>query len=398
VTYQNPIIFLKNGREQSVLRRHPWVFSGAIGKLEGNPVDGQTVEIFDSQRHWLARGSYSSKSQISVRLLTFDEEEEIDEDFWGRRIRDSIPRRKSLDISTSNNSIRLIFAESDGMPGVIVDRYADYLVCQFSSAGAEFWKESIVRQLQEQWPCKGIFERSDSDSRTKEGFPVSIKTLAGETPPDRIQVREQDLVFNVDVFKGHKTGFYLDQSINRNKIMRYSTDSNVLNCFSYTGGFGISSAKAGAASVINVDTSEEALQQARDNFLLNNLEGKTEFICQDVFNVLRTYRDSRRQFDVIILDPPKFVASASQLEKGARGYKDINLLAFKLLRPGGILVTFSCSGYVKPELFQKIVADAASDAGRQAQILEHLFQAPDHPVLLSFPEGLYLKGLVCRAD
>lgn len=398
MSYQNPIIFLKGGREQSVLRRHPWVFSGAIGKLEGNPADGQTVEIFDSQRHWLARGSYSSKSQITVRLLTFEQDEEINEEFWGKRIRDSILRRKMLDISTSNNAFRLIFAESDGMPGVIVDRYADYLVCQFSSAGAEFWKDSIVRQLLEQWPCKGIFERSDSDSRIKEGFPVSVATLAGEKPPDRILIREKDIAFKVDVFKGHKTGFYLDQSINRSKVMSYCSGQNVLNCFSYTGGFGITSARAGAASIINVDTSEEALKQAKDNYLLNKLGDHVEYVCQDVFNLLRTYRDSRRQFDVIILDPPKFVASASQLSGGTRGYKDINLLAFKLLRPGGILVTFSCSGYVKPELFQKIVADAAVDSGRQAQILEHLFQAPDHPVSLAFPEGLYLKGLVCRAD
>jgi len=394
----NPAIILRPGREQSVLRRHPWVFSGAVNIVEGEPVDGQTFDVYDSKTSWLARGSYSSKSQITVRLLTFDQDEIIDESFWDRKIRDAISFRKGLSEIQNNDAYRLIHAESDGLPGVVVDRYGDYLVCQFSSAGAEFWKKIIIGKLMEIWPCKGIFERSDSDSRLKEGYPARVITLAGSPPPSLIQIRENSLQFMVDVHKGHKTGFYLDQSVNREKIMAYCKDRYVLNAFSYSGGFGIAAAKAGATLVTNVDSSEEAIQLAKDNFLINNINDGTEFVCEDVFNYLRTCRDSRKQFDVIILDPPKFVASVSQLSGGARGYKDINLLAFKLLKPGGILATFSCSGYVKPDLFQKIVSDAAIDAGRRARILDYLFQSPDHPVSLSFPEGLYLKGLICKVD
>jgi 23S rRNA (cytosine1962-C5)-methyltransferase len=232
----------------------------------------------------------------------------------------------------------------------------------------------------------------------KEGYPARVITLAGSSPPESIPIREGQMKFLVDVYKGHKTGFYLDQSLNRKALINYCRDKYVLNAFSYSGGFGVAAMLAGAKSVTNVDTSEEALELARLNYLENNIKEGTEFVSEDVFRLFRTYRDASKDFDVIILDPPKFVASASQLAGGSRGYKDINLLAFKLLKPGGILVTFSCSGYVKPDLFQKIVADAALDAGRNARILEYLNQAPDHPVALNYPEGLYLKGLVCQAD
>lgn len=392
-------VILKSGREQSVLRRHPWIFSGAIASVGGHPADGETVEVFDAQHNWLARGSYSAKSQISVRLLTYDEDERVDDDFWRRKIAAAIAFRKELKELQGCTAFRLVNAESDGMPGIIVDRYGDFLVCQFSSAGAEYWKDAIVTGLADLWPCTGIFERSDSDSRVKEGFPPRVMTLLGSPPPDRIQIHENSLNFLVDVYKGHKTGFYLDQSLNRLKVMEYSRGREVLNTFAYTGGFGVAAASAGSRRIINVDSSFEMLELAKQNFKLNNITGDiSEFVCEDVFKLLRTYRDSRVQFDTIVLDPPKFVASASQLSGGARGYKDINLLAFKLLRPGGILMTFSCSGYVKPDLFQKIIADAAIDAGRKAWIMEYLFQAPDHPVSLEFPEGLYLKGLICKVE
>jgi len=389
-------IILKPGREQSVLRQHPWVFSGAISKMIGHAEDGETVDVVDSGKKWLAKGSYSSKSQISVRLLSYDESEAINKDFWRKKINEAILYRHNLLEIQQNNSFRLIYAESDGMPGLIVDRYDEYLVCQFSSAGVEFWKEVIVNELQSILSCKGIFERSDSESRLKEGYPPRVITLGGYPPPPKIPIQEHDLQFVVDVFKGHKTGFYLDQSLNRSKIRNYCRDGCVLNAFSYTGGFGIAAAKAGAAKVINVDSSEEALEVARYNYQINNLSGDYDFVAEDVFKLLRYYRDSRQQFDVIILDPPKFIASAGQLSGGARGYKDINLLAFKLLKPGGVLVTFSCSGHLKPDLFQKIVSDSAIDAGRNARILEYLYQSPDHPVSLNFPEGLYLKGLILR--
>jgi 23S rRNA (cytosine1962-C5)-methyltransferase len=285
------------------------------------------------------------------------------------------------------------------MPGVIVDRYGDYLVGQFLSAGAEFWREEIVGILSGLWPCKGVLERSDTDSRKKEGYPDRVITLSGLHPPLLIPIHENALAFSVDVHKGHKTGFYLDQSVNRKIVMELAEGKEILNAFSYTGGFGVAAAKGGATAVTNVDSSQEVLGLARQNFQQNGLEPDgLEFVAEDVFSLLRKYRDSRRQFDMIILDPPKFVASASQLNAGARGYKDINLLAFKLLRPGGIMVTFSCSGYMKPDLFQKVVSDAAADAGRPARIMQYLSQSPDHPVSLNFPEALYLKGLVCKTE
>jgi 23S rRNA (cytosine1962-C5)-methyltransferase len=390
-------ITLNPGRESSVLRHHPWIFSGAVKSVEGNPDDGQTVEVFTADRQWLARGSYSSKSQIRIRVLSYDLDEHVDSQFFNSRISRAIGLRKAIPAFEHSNACRLVFGESDGLPGVIVDRYAEFLVCQFLSAGAEYWKAEIVRQLNDLWPCRGIFERSDTDSRQKEGLPESAGVLSGDAPPQLIQIHEGKLQFLVDVYKGHKTGFYLDQRTNREIVMKYAENKEVLNAFSYTGGFGIAAFIGKSAGVTNVDTSADCLDLAGRNFRLNDASMENiGFEQADVFNLLRTYRDARRQFDLIILDPPKFVASAGQLAGGSRGYKDINLLAFKLLRPGGILVTFSCSSYVKPDLFQKIVADAAIDAGREASVLEFLSQGSDHPVALSFPEGLYLKGLICR--
>lgn len=393
----NKKVFLASGREGSLLRKHPWVFSGAVRKVEGDPVDGETVDIIGNSGQFLARGSYSSKSQIRVRVLTFNPDEMIDERFFAGRIGNAKRLRMMLPGIEKASAYRLINGESDGLPGVIADCYGDYIVCQFSSAGAEYWKKVIVEELAAVSPVKGIFERSDTDSRQKEGLTHSTGLLRGEMPPDLIEIQEDTVKYHVDIHKGHKTGFYLDQRLNREKIMKYAAGKEILNAFSYTGGFGVAAAVAGAAHVVNVDSSTEVLEQAERNFSLNGIKPETaEYIQADIFQLLRSFRDSRRQFDLIVLDPPKFVASASQLGGGTRGYKDINLLAFKLLRPGGVLMTFSCSGYVKPDLFGKIVADAAVDAGREAAVVEYLFQGPDHPVGLAFPEGLYLKGLICR--
>jgi 23S rRNA (cytosine1962-C5)-methyltransferase len=392
-------VTLNSGREGSVLRHHPWIFSGAVKSVEGSPIDGQTVEVFTIDRKWLARGSFSSKSQIRVRLLSYGLDEHIDREFFRGRIARAIALRKETEGFDSTTACRLIYAESDGLPGIIADRYGDFLVCQFLSTGAEFWKKDIVSLLAELWPCKGIYERSDTDSRQKEGLHASVGLVYGKQPPELIAIKEGKVKFKVDVVKGHKTGFYLDQRLNRAILMKYAENKDVLNAFSYTGGFGVTAGLAKAATIVNIDTSQETLDLAKENFLLNGLSlDNAEFAKEDVFNLLRTYRDSRRQFDLIILDPPKFVASANQLDGGTRGYKDINLLAFKLLRPGGVLMTFSCSGYVKPDLFQKIVADAALDAGMNARIEKFLFQAPDHPLPLNFPEALYLKGLICKTE
>ena len=299
----------------------------------------------------------------------------------------------------ARSACRLINAESDGLPGLVVDRYADFLVCQFLSAGSEHWKDEILRHLQRILSPRGIYERSDVEVRLKEGLKPRAGVLRGEPPPDLMPIEEGPCRFLVDVRRGHKTGFYLDQRDNRQALGDYARGRTVLNCFAYTGGFGIWALKGGAQHVTNVESSASAVELSARHVEVNDLDaGKAAHLQGDAFQVLRELRNANRAFDLVVLDPPKFVESRSQMLRGARGYKDINLLAFKLLSPGGVLVTFSCSGLVTPDLFQKIIADAALDAGRDAQILRTLTQAPDHPVSLSFPEGAYLKGLICRVS
>ncbi len=390
-------VFLKPGREKSLLRRHPWIFSGAVDRVEGQPSMGETVQLAAADGKVLALGAYSPHSQIAIRAWSFDLEARITPEFFRARLQQAIHSRRLLPSLRTTNAIRLVNAESDGLPGVIADQYGDFLVCQFLSAGAEFWRETIVAQLREVVPCAGIYERSDVEVRAKEGLELRAGLLWGEEPPQWLEIEEGGCRFLVDVRGGHKTGFYLDQRENRALLAEYAAGKDVLNCFAYTGAFGVRALKAGAAQVTNVETSAGALELARRHAELNGLDAaRLENVDGDVFKVLRQYRDARRQFDLIALDPPKFAESQHQLERACRGYKDINLLAFKLLRPGGVLFTFSCSGQVSPELFQKIAADAALDAGREAQFLQRLGQAADHPTALSFPEGSYLKGLVCR--
>ena len=402
-------IKLKRGREKSVLRKHPWIFSGAIASVEGRPKPGETVEILDCSGTRLGRGAYSPESQITVRAWTFDPEEEISPEFFRGRFERAVASRGSsvaemnrgVDnrraVETSRAAARLVNAESDGLPGIIVDRYGEFLVVQFLTAGAEYWKGAVIEELERLIPCAGVYERSDVAVREKEGLPLFAGTLSGQEPPDLVEIEEGPCRFLVDIKRGHKTGFYLDQRDNRAIFTEYARGAEILNCFSYTGGFGIAALKAGAMSVTNIDSSAAALELARRNVELNGLDvSRVENVEGDAFTILRRYRDAGRQFDLAVLDPPKFAESQSQLMRASRGYKDINLLAFKLIRPGGMLFTFSCSGLMSPELFQKIVADAALDAGRDAQIVRRLAQASDHPIALGFPEGGYLKGLVCR--
>jgi 23S rRNA (cytosine1962-C5)-methyltransferase len=394
-----PQLILKPNREKSLLRRHPWIFSGAVQKIEGEPQPGATVEIRAADGRWLAHAAYSPQSQITARVWSFAENQEVSMEFFRQQIQKAISRRP-FPVSRFA-ATRLVNAESDGLPGLIVDRYAKFLVCQFLSAGAEFWRETVVNVLQELVPSAGIYERSDVDVRRKEGLPTRTGVLAGEPPPALIEIEENDMRLLVDVVHGHKTGFYLDQRDNRARLAEFTAGKEVLNCFAYTGGFGVMALKGGAAHVTQIDSSGPALELARQNLELNTFHvSRFTNTEADVFHALRQFRDSRRQFDVIVLDPPKFAESKHQVERAARGYKDINLLAFKLLRPGGVLFTFSCSGAIETSLFQKIVADAALDAAahsaeREAQILHRLTQAADHPVALNFPEGEYLKGLVC---
>lgn len=393
-------IILKPGREKSIARRHPWIFSGAIERIEGDPPSGETVTIRDVDHTPLALAAYSPQSQIAARIWSFNPKATVDPHFLRARLQTALAARSPLStLYPPLSAYRLVNAESDFLPGLIVDRYAEFLVCQFLSAGAEYWKQEIVTLLADLHPYGGIYERSDVEVRAKEGLPPNTGVLAGQPPGEAVVIDEYDCRFAVDVRGGHKTGFYLDQRDNRRRVGEMARGREVLNCFAYTGGFAVWALKGGATKVTNVESSAAALDMAARNLALNELDAsKVENVVGDVFNVLRQYRDARRQFDLIVLDPPKFAESRNQIESAARGYKDINLLAIKLLRPGGLLFTFSCSGLISPDLFQKIVAGAALDAGRagEAQIIQRLTQAPDHPVALSFPEGEYLKGLVCR--
>jgi 23S rRNA (cytosine1962-C5)-methyltransferase len=434
----NPSLSLKPGREKSLLRRHPWIFSGAVDRVEGDPAAGATVVLLSARGEFLARAAYSPSSQIRARVWTFNQGEAVDAGFFRRKIAAAIRARADLGLTAEpaksaeilqkdsaihlsrtqvpgsavnfpSNACRLIHAESDGLPGLVVDRYAGVLVAQFLSAGAEFWRGTLADLLLELTGLQELYERSDADVRELEGLPprsgVIRASMPGNSGADtnlesRIShytITENGLRFSVDLAHGHKTGFYLDQRPNRVRVRLLAEGREVLDCFCYTGGFTVNALAGGARSVLSVDASADALDLCKENAALNGLPADRHKILEgDVFQLLRVFRDEGKSFDLIVLDPPKFAPTAAQAEKAARGYKDINLLAFKLLRPGGVLVTFSCSGGVDAALFQKIVASAALDAGVEAQIVEHLAQGPDHPVALNFPEGTYLKGLVCR--
>ena len=407
-------IFLKSGREKSLLRRHPWIFSGAIAKIDGHPEPGETVEVCDSTGRFVARGAYSPDSQIRIRVWSWNPNEKVNSDFFMNRLKAAIGARFGLFIDPESlyirsgdfvsmihalpSAVRLVNAESDGLPGFIVDRYGKSLVLQFLSAGAERWRQTLLDLLLELSKFECVYERSDVDVRKLEGLPSRAGTLVGHQA-EKITVEENNLYFVVDIANGHKTGFYLDQRVNRKIVQEISRGKEVLDCFSYSGGFTIHALAGGAKFVTAIDSSRNALEQARENLKINAIsDERVDFLEADVFKQLRKFRDEARQFDMVILDPPKFAPTTSHVQKAARAYKDINLLALKLLRSGGILVTFSCSGGIDRSLFQKIVAGSALDAGVDAQIIQHLEQSPDHPVLLSFPESAYLKGLVLRVQ
>ncbi len=390
------LCILKAGREKSLLRRHPWIFSGAIERVNGQPQNGDTVAVHASQGTFLGYAAYNALSKISARMWSWQESDRMDADFFRHKISVALAARRALNIAQHSTGIRLIHGEADGLPGLVVDQYNDVLVIQIGSAGAEKWRKVCVDILQDLCRPACIYERSDSDSRTLEGLPERNGVLLG-TLPDALVLTEHGIHFGVDVAHGQKTGFYLDQRDNRALIGELAHDKDVLNCFCYSGGFSLYALRGGAKSVLSIDSSAEALQLAQHNVALNALDvERAQWQCEDVFQALRKLRDQNKKFDLIILDPPKFAPTAAFAEKAARGYKDINLLGFKLLNPGGMLATYSCSGGISDDLFQKIVAGAALDAGVEAQIVNKLHAAADHPVLLSFPEGAYLKGLLLR--
>lgn len=394
-----PRLTLKQNRHKPVTNRHPWIFSGAIAKVD-QVNGGDVVDVINAGGQFIARGIYNSRSQIACRIFTW-KDEPINADFFRRRIQEAVQRRGPELPATC----RLINSENDLLPGLIADVYSGFLVVQFLSLGMEVRKEMIVQQLNalirpEAAGWQGIFERSDAGARAKEGLLPQTGLLAGEEPPPLLEIEENGLRFLVDVRRGHKTGFYLDQRENRKAttpLISARQNGDILNVFSYTGAFGVYAARAEpSARIANVDASEEALDLARKNFELNGVLSQGEFLAGNAFDALRLFRDQGRTFDFIILDPPKFAFSRSGLNSALRGYKDLNLLAFKLLKQNGYLVTFSCSGLVSPDLFQKVVFEASADAGRPAQILKKLGHPSDHPVLLSFPEGEYLKGLILK--
>ncbi len=384
-------------REKSILRKHPWIYSKGIKKIKGSPGLGDLVEVYASDGKWLARGSFSPESQIRIRIWTYNQKEEIDQAFFDRKISRAKMVREDMVARQALTGYRLAAGESDGLPGITIDKYDNILVCQFLSAGAERFKGNVVEALLNSFPGHSVYERSDVDVRKKEGLTLTTGWLSGKLDSTATTIDENGLKILVDVEQGHKTGFYLDQRDSRAALEKYVEGKSVLNCFCYTGTFSLYALRGNAKSVTNVDVSGPALALAKQNIELNQLDlSKVDFEQQDVFKLLRQYREEGKKFDVIVLDPPKFVDSKANLTSACRGYKDINMIAMQVLNPGGYLLTFSCSGLMETGLFHKVVADAALDAHKDVYFVERLGQALDHPIASFYPEGYYLKGLVCK--
>ena len=386
-------IYLKQGRERPVLNGHPWIFSGAIERIEGTENDIGVADVFDCKKNWLARGLYNPKSQIRLRLLTW-QKEEIDGEFFGRRLSAALAFRKRH-ILTSTNAYRLVNGEGDFLPGLIVDRYANILVCQFFTAGMAIFKDDIVEALQLLEPGAAIFERSEGRVGDEEGLEPATGALSGEGPPEHVIIEENGYKFLVDVRHGQKTGFFLDQRDNRVFMSTLAHDRSVLNCFSFTGAFSVYAFGGGAKEVVTFDSSKPALELAERNLQLNGFaQTPGELLKGDAFAYLK---EIDRKFDLIVLDPPSLAPKRSDVDAATGGYKFLNLHALKHLNPGGVLLTFSCSQHLSIDLFQKVVFGAAVDAGRKVTMIKRLSQPIDHPVSLHHPEGEYLKGLALRA-
>ena len=390
-------LILKKGREKPLKHKHPWIFSGAVERLEGDPAPGETIEIRSFGGEFLAQGAFSPESQIQARVWSWQEDQVISADYFRLKIRQAIRYRDKIKYNYPMR--RLIHAESDGLPGLIVDQYGDVLVMQLLSVGSDHWRDDLVQILAEETGAKSIYERSDVAVRKLEGLEPRTGLLYGKEPEELIHIEQDDLQYWIDIRKGHKTGYYLDQHANRILVGGFCKGLKVLDCFCYSGGFSMQALKNGAESVTLVDESERALKLAERHISSNQLPGERVTTQKgDVFEVLRKLRDQAKSFDVIILDPPKFAPTAAFASRAARGYKDINLLAFKLLNQGGLLTTFSCSGGISRDFFLKILSGAALDAGVNARIQLHMGQSADHSINLRFPEGTYLKGYGIRVD
>jgi 23S rRNA (cytosine1962-C5)-methyltransferase len=388
---------LKKGKEKAVRQLHPWVFSGAIDQIKGNPENGDIIMVTDSNNNFLAYGFFNSKSRVAVRLVEWNLETEINESWWRNKIRIAVKHRDELS-TEDTNTYRLIFSEADFLPGLIVDRYADFLSVQILTSGIENIKHIILDELQELLRPKGIFDRSDASARAHEGMEASSGgILLGTEPPEFVSVKENGIFYQVNIAEGQKSGFYCDQRDNRKWVADHVKNKKVLDCFSYSGGFSLNAMAKGAKEVISVDSSAPALDTLKRNMEINNFNSIPHRLIQsDVNKQLRAFREVNEKFDVIILDPPKYAPSRSALTKASRAYKDLNRMAMLLLVEGGLLATYSCSGAVDIGMFKQIIAWAALDAGKEVQFIQQFSQPADHPVRSSFPEGEYLKGLLCR--
>jgi 23S rRNA (cytosine1962-C5)-methyltransferase len=388
---------LKKGKEKAVRQLHPWVFSGAIESLKGKPANGEVISVTDANGVFLAKGFFNNQSRVAVRLLEWNEAVDINEEWWRTRVAKAVESRRSLMQSGSTNVCRLAFSEADYLPGLIVDKYADYLSVQIHSSGIENIKAILLDELQKQLNPKGIFERSDPSARAHEGMEPSSGILSGIAPPEYVEVLENDIKYLINISEGQKSGFFCDQRENRHIVAQHASGKRVLDCFSYSGGFSLNSLKAGAREVISVDSSALAIETLKRNIELNGFQNSSHHSIQsDVNKQLRSLRDEGQIFDIVILDPPKYAPSRSSLDKASRAYKDLNRIGMSLLESGGLLATFSCSGAVDINHFKQILAWAALDAGKEIQFIYQFCQPEDHPVRASFPEGEYLKGLLCR--
>ncbi|WP_374948959.1 class I SAM-dependent rRNA methyltransferase [Mucilaginibacter sp.] len=390
-------VVLKKGKEKAVLHKHPWVFSGAIETVKGKPVNGEIIRLLDAKKDFLAYGFYNDQSRVAVRLLEWDENVAVDEHWFREKVRTAIAGRAHILADGSTDTCRLIFSESDYLPGLIVDKYADHLAVQVLTSGMQNALPVIIDELNTVLKPASIFDKSDAASRLHEGLTTDNSLLAGNQPPELVMVKENGITYGINIAEGQKSGFYCDQRYNRQVLASYAKGKKVLDCFSYTGGFSLNSLMNGAAQVTSVDSSALALETLQENIRLNGFENtKHNAIKSDVNVQLRKFRDEGEMFDVIVLDPPKYAPSRSALDRASRAYKDLNRLGMQLLNSGGLLATFSCSGAMDMETFKQVLAWAALDAGKQVQFVYQFHQPEDHPVRASFPEGEYLKGLLCR--